>query len=243
MNVTYYDQRWKIENEFASPPSPGRLNQIAKLLETYAKSSNRQRLIDIGCGNGWILQHIVNHFPSKFQVFGVEPSAAGAMNARQRVPSATVFEQTLENFKCDAPFDVLICSEVIEHVEDSRKFLLQIHNLLADDGIVILTTPNGDYRNRFFKDNLEACEQPIENWLTSNDLRKMCSDRLDVQSLDTFNPKFFFDSHPFFRWIRLSVEKIPCGKYLRRIADGFVCRKLQKGLYIRAVLKRQQANS
>jgi SAM-dependent methyltransferase len=38
--------------------------------------------------------------------------------------------------------DCIIASEVIEHLDDPRAFLRQCRNLLADTGIIIITTPN-----------------------------------------------------------------------------------------------------
>ena len=42
-----------------------------------------------------------------------------------------------------AKFDLIICSEVIEHVEDSTKFLSLLTKNLSEDGKMVLTVPNG----------------------------------------------------------------------------------------------------
>lgn len=39
--------------------------------------------------------------------------------------------------------DIIICSEVLEHVPDPFKFLLSLKNYLKKEGMIILTTPNG----------------------------------------------------------------------------------------------------
>jgi SAM-dependent methyltransferase len=38
-------------------------------------------------------------------------------------------------------FQLILCSEVIEHVADSRSALRELHRLLAPEGVLILTTP------------------------------------------------------------------------------------------------------
>ena len=38
-------------------------------------------------------------------------------------------------------FDIIVSSEVLEHVANPAEMLLQMHNVLKDDGIVIITVP------------------------------------------------------------------------------------------------------
>jgi GT2 family glycosyltransferase/2-polyprenyl-3-methyl-5-hydroxy-6-metoxy-1,4-benzoquinol methylase len=42
----------------------------------------------------------------------------------------------------DKLFDVIICFEAIEHIDDHDRLLAEIKRLLRDDGIVIISTPN-----------------------------------------------------------------------------------------------------
>ncbi len=41
-------------------------------------------------------------------------------------------------------YDVVTTVEVIEHIEDDRLFVRELSRVVADDGFVFLTTPNGD---------------------------------------------------------------------------------------------------
>jgi len=42
----------------------------------------------------------------------------------------------------DAAFDVVTCSEVIEHLENFRALLREAHRVLRPGGLLVLTTPN-----------------------------------------------------------------------------------------------------
>jgi 2-polyprenyl-3-methyl-5-hydroxy-6-metoxy-1,4-benzoquinol methylase len=44
-----------------------------------------------------------------------------------------------------SPYDTVICLNVIEHVEDDRKALTNIKNLLADGGTAIVLVPQGQW--------------------------------------------------------------------------------------------------
>jgi 2-polyprenyl-3-methyl-5-hydroxy-6-metoxy-1,4-benzoquinol methylase len=41
----------------------------------------------------------------------------------------------------DASFDLVLCSEVVEHIEDSQRALAEISRLLRPKGVLILSTP------------------------------------------------------------------------------------------------------
>jgi len=43
----------------------------------------------------------------------------------------------------DNSYDVVICRELIEHVPDADKLMNEICRLLKDDGLLLLSTPNG----------------------------------------------------------------------------------------------------
>ena len=65
-----------------------------------------------------------------------------------------------------APFDVVLCSEVIEHVPHPQKpeFVNQLARLLTPDGYLILTTPRGDVWEEWRR--IAPPNQPVEDWVT-----------------------------------------------------------------------------
>lgn len=48
-------------------------------------------------------------------------------------------------------FDIIVLSEVIEHLPDVYKTLSDLKNILKKDGIIIITTPNAFYRVNILK--------------------------------------------------------------------------------------------
>jgi 2-polyprenyl-3-methyl-5-hydroxy-6-metoxy-1,4-benzoquinol methylase len=63
----------------------------------------------------------------------------------QYVPG-NIFELRPENL---GPFDVVLATEVVEHVAHPDQFLAKVATFLRKDGTIVLTTPNGNYfRNR-----------------------------------------------------------------------------------------------
>lgn len=97
----------------------------------------RRTLADIGCGGGGLLSLLADEFDSK----GVEMDEDTRLRARDRglvvlpghLPDAIPFEPS--------SFDVVIASEVIEHVADDRGAARRLAELVKPGGIVVCTVP------------------------------------------------------------------------------------------------------
>jgi SAM-dependent methyltransferase len=105
----------------------------------------RPRLVlDIGCGTGMrVTRPLAEDFPT-IRFVGTDPD-------RTSIAWANDNNRDLENlsFVClgnalpDERFDLVIASEVIEHVAEPVKFLRDIHGRLSEKGRIVLTLPNG----------------------------------------------------------------------------------------------------
>ena len=100
-------------------------------------------LLDVGCGFGFSLDFW--QCTGRGEAIGVELSEYGLVGARQL--GLTIYDELLQ--QC-APlsgrkFDVVYASEVIEHVADPGNFAKRLSGYVADDGVLILTTPSAEF--------------------------------------------------------------------------------------------------
>ncbi len=109
-------------------------------LKSYVQELKQGRVLDVGCAYGFMLQK----FPDSFEKFGIDISEHAIAEAKKRLPGATLqvagAEDALpfpENF-----FDIVICNDVLEHLENPRAALKNIRCVLKTDGILYLNTPN-----------------------------------------------------------------------------------------------------
>lgn len=91
-----------------------------------------KRLIDLGCGRWGFEQDLVAQLGASESVM---LDIAGG-------------EGIVEADACDAPFpdssfDIVVCREMIEHVQSPAKLLSEIWRLLKPWGYALITTPNG----------------------------------------------------------------------------------------------------
>jgi len=104
------------------------------------------RILDIGCGNGfWAGQFLAKGFT----VVGIDPSEKGITIARRSYPKAR-FEQTIASSDLlqrlgEPPFDVIVSTEVVEHLYSPRDWASAAFNALKPGGRLICSTPYHGY--------------------------------------------------------------------------------------------------
>ena len=171
-----------VKSQAWSTPEPNqdeaaRWSKIAGFMEYIlrrfktAQPHGTLRILEVGCGRGW-LSNLASQYGT---VEGIEPVAGVIDHARRMFPHIRFEAGTAETVlkRTDfSPYDVVLCSEVIEHVPDPEKqaFLDELKQLLTPEGYVILTTPRGEMWERW-KTIAPPC-QPVEDWITEQDLEQ-----------------------------------------------------------------------
>lgn len=112
---------------------------------TVHKERCQIRIFDAGCGNGAIAGRLL---AQGFQVTGCDASEMGIAQAKEAYPEgcfevASVYDDLPKRFGND--WDIVIASEVIEHLYNPRAFVKNAHELLLPQGKCILTTPYHGY--------------------------------------------------------------------------------------------------
>ena len=133
----------KWSNTYPNHDEASRWSKISEFLSLIVtnqikKSANNTRILDLGCGRGWLtnLASIYGYAE------GVDPVASSIKQARKNFPAINFYVGTatdlikLENFQ---PYDIIISSEIIEHVIDKAEFVNEIVKCLKKNGYVIIS--------------------------------------------------------------------------------------------------------
>ena len=105
------------------------------------------RILDVGCGTGVMVTRPLAALG--YDVTGLDTDLlsidqAWRLNKEPRhLPNLRYVVGALGAEHTGPPFDVIICSEVLEHLPDPRALLRLALERLTDDGIVLITVPNG----------------------------------------------------------------------------------------------------
>jgi SAM-dependent methyltransferase len=131
-----YDDYYSPENLNVPAFIDTILDEIVGTFEPYRKNS---RLLDVGCGAGNFLEAARR---ARWQAIGVEISRIAAAHVSSL--GFDVFSGELEKANYPAEhFDVVIASEVLEHVPLPNAMLAQIARVLRPGGLLWATTPHG----------------------------------------------------------------------------------------------------
>jgi SAM-dependent methyltransferase len=162
---------------YPNPDQARRWSRICEFLSQIPKPrkhgvGQRLRILDVGCGNGW-LTYLANVYG---RCDGVDPSPGAIEDAERHFPALTFYVGTAADVLRSPdfePYDVVITSEVIEHVEDEDKddFVADLGRCLAPKGSVIVTTPRGEWRRKYVRTRPHSVSQPVEAWLSEKQLR------------------------------------------------------------------------
>ncbi|HEV7759908.1 MAG TPA: glycosyltransferase [Acidimicrobiales bacterium] len=103
------------------------------------------RLLDAGTGLGNVL-HVAERAAPGATAVGVDRSAERLGRARAEGVAAPVARADLLDLPVPGgAFDAVLCSEVLEHLDDDRVALVELRRVLRPGGRLVVTVPHADY--------------------------------------------------------------------------------------------------
>jgi len=124
----YYDELY-FENYSKTAEFSGRIS--CKLFQKYV--SENMTVIDFGCGGG----HLLKNLNAKEKI-GVEINdVARAFAKKQGIKSVKYADEIEDNYA-----DIIISTNVLEHVENPLECLRILRNKLKEEGKIVFLVPN-----------------------------------------------------------------------------------------------------
>ena len=104
----------------------------------------KKDVLELGCGEGYGTYSLSK---SANSIIGIDIDEKTIHHAQKKYINDNLEFQigsVTELPEFNKKFDVIICFEVIEHIEEHTKLLKSIKNLLNPSGILLISTPNTD---------------------------------------------------------------------------------------------------
>ncbi len=98
--------------------------------------------VDLGCGSGHLLRALLDRLPEA-RALGVDHASSGIDVARKLVPEARFMVGDLYRLNPPERFELVLCTEVLEHLTRPREGLERIVEWRAEGGRVAITVPDG----------------------------------------------------------------------------------------------------
>ena len=115
------------------------------------------KVLDVGCGNGVISRYLGS---IGFHVVGIDISEKTIETAKAQttLPNVTFLKLSAEELVASGEkYDAVICSEVLEHLENPGTLLSVLYTSLTEKGKLIVTVPNGKGPRELF------VTRPVQN--------------------------------------------------------------------------------
>lgn len=229
----YYDSFWSKNISIGLHAKCRKEFIIANLARIT--TSNNPKIIDLGCGQGWLTAELAKHG----NAVGVDLSYEGINVAKRNYPQCHFKQMDIMTEGIKDKYDVVVSSEVIEHLaeDDQIRYVRKIRDILVNNGYLILTTPNATTAEKLVKYKLIKQEdlQPIENWLAKKEIYPLLNQYFKIKHIGStmFMPIFIQKYHLFELSYRLFYHRLNLYKIINKLLKSS-----NNGLYLTIVAQK-----
>lgn len=142
INYTHHYKKWHSDTE---KHQNDMMRLYRQMLTPYLPKDKTIRILDIGCGMGFLLQTLNNLGYER--ISGMEASKEQAEICQEKGLDVMYSEDTVEELqKRPEMYDLILCIDVLEHIPVSQQlsFIQAIHASLRSHGKFICTVPNAN---------------------------------------------------------------------------------------------------
>jgi SAM-dependent methyltransferase len=183
-NIPGYDRYWKYANEIIKKENP--LDYLTNAEDTYwgvkqaltkiVRDKKFTKILEVGSGIGY-LTYALNK--DGYNVSGIDISDTAVQQAKKNFGDFYIsgdvfkFAEGRNNF-----YDVVILTEVIEHVNEPVAFTETLFKLLKPGGRIVMTTPN----KSFYPSDIlwDTDNPPIHCWWFGEESIKVIAKKINA---------------------------------------------------------------
>ena len=122
--------------------------QRAGFIFEYIEQYKPEFVLDIGCGRGFY-SNLISKYSFVKKVIGIDLNADYVEKAKKysghskkvEFNTGSVYKLPYKN----GTFDVIVCSEVLEHLPDDKKAINELERVLKPGGIILATVPHESF--------------------------------------------------------------------------------------------------
>jgi len=140
-DARWYDSSYADSSEYVQPYYGSRYYPVWAVIVERARQAKAQHILDVGCGSGQLAAYLIEGLglPS---YTGVDFSRKAIEIARRVVPGGNfTVGDALDHRTYEREFDLIICTEVLEHIEEDLKVV----SLFPSGSRCLCTVPDFPY--------------------------------------------------------------------------------------------------
>lgn len=201
LNKDLYDINKRI---FFSPAIYSNNQQITRAIEKHV----RGKVIDLGCGD-MPYKKLIEERSAGYESFDIE----------KRVEGVTYCGDILDmKMIDDDSYDTAICLEVLEHVKEPVKALMEINRILRPKGTVIISVPHLSRLHEEPNDYFRFTKHGLKHIMENTDF--------EVLEINASGGIFSFLGHQWSTFFVLAFWRIPILKQIVFFINKWFCLRL-----------------
>jgi SAM-dependent methyltransferase len=185
-----------------------------EFVNRYLKKSIMRKILDIGVGNGRIMQNIIENSCDDSKIYGVDLSdkmvevCKDKFKNNQKVKSINVCDVSENGIYFDETFDFISAIRVVKYNKNWIKMIKNIHNKLNAGGVFVFSVLNKNSLSRF-------SDYGIPVYLTSKEEMRVILKNINFEILEITSfsklPAFlylYFINNVLYSKILTGIEKV-----------------------------------
>ncbi len=232
LDLAGYDEGWDSKwTDMRRHGPTGR--HLRRIISQIIRDLPVNNVLDVGCGEGSLIQALRTGKPAIYS--GADFSESALRIARRRTPDSEFFRLDLTEGALDRRFDLVLCTDVVEHIEDDRTAIANLARMTGK--YLLVATMQG--RMRAF----ETSVGHVRNYRHGELQEKITATGLEIERVVEWGFPFF---SPLYRdLLAITGARGTEGSYgpiRRTIAEAlytlFLANAWTKGDYIFVLAKR-----
>lgn len=116
-----------------------------QVFKNFLSGIKPRRILEVGCSSGHLTKQLAVLFP-KSHITGIDVYTQAIKEAQRRFPNLSFIVADAHKlpFKNNS-FDLILCSETIEHVTNPQKMLHEIARVLKKNGVALIEMDSGSW--------------------------------------------------------------------------------------------------
>lgn len=115
-------------------------NKIIQHLFKKYLGTNNKKVLEIGCGTGYVLKGLQDSF-SNYELVGSEIHLEGIKFAKERLPNVDFIQLDATNMPFENLYDAVGAFDVLEHIDQDVKVIQQVKKALKKGGLFFISVP------------------------------------------------------------------------------------------------------